>query len=325
MKELEKYSDYSYVVQAYSYQEKREISRLIVMLPGAGCHFHKESGGCSMCGFHVATDRYGEGKLSSVETLREILLCGLKKIEGKEKSEVFFFNGGSFWNDQEIPKLFQIEAMLIISGCDYVGRIVIENRCEYITKMSLAATRAILGNKEFSVAVGLESSDDYVRNVLFRKGLLKANFEKAVRLMKECGVSPSVYVFLKPLGLSEFNALQDCLASIEYSLSIGIKDVYLSCAFVQEETEAVKEYAAGRFRPPWLWTILSVIEQAKENSWPLHVGNFDDSPPPIAIPENCPHCSATVYAAIEKYRRTAKIGNVPDCHCREEWKKIMVP
>jgi len=307
---------YSGVSSKYSLKENKEIPRWTLMLPGAGCEYFKNSGGCTMCGFGNSTQKYTHGYLFWSGVFKAMYSFAEKKANLSAPQELFIYNGGSFWNDKEIPLKFQEYLCHRVAENPSITRLFIENRCEYIQREKIINAMNILGGKRLSIGIGLESQDDYVRNHIIGKGLSRRSFEEKVKLIKKFGAEVVVYIFLKPIGLSEKEALEETLSSIRYVMSLGVQEIHLSCAFVQENTKMAVEFHNGNFKPPTLWSILEIIEQVKKNRWPVLIGDFTDEPPPIAIPENCPECSPIIHQAIEQYRRTRILGKIPECGCK---------
>lgn len=312
------------VDEVFSFQKREALKRMTVLLPGSGCSYHKATGGCTMCGFHTENKKYSLGLLYPSVVFRSLFKKALKEAELSAVSDLMIFNGGSFWNDKEIPLTFQKDAFKLFSEAKGSKRLIIESRCEYIKRDKLISASSILGDKKLTVAIGFESHNDYVRNKLIKKSLALPLFEEKVRLLKSCGFSVMAYVFLKPLGLSEKAALYDVLETIPYLLSLGVDEIALSSAFIQKDTKMYKEYEAGNFKVPWLWTILEIISEAEKNSWPLFVGHFDDNPHPVVVPHNCEKCSSEIYQLIDDFRRSAKLGKIPECSCRDTWRQEML-
>jgi len=316
-------SSFYQINEAFSFLKKETVKKMTVLLPGAGCSYHKTTGGCSMCGFYKETKKYSLGALYPPAVFRHLFLKALKEAQAKNVSELLVFNGGSFWNDMEIPLAFQNQIFRLFSEVKNPSRLLIESRCEYINPEKILSASLALPGKELMVAIGFESRSDYVRNVLIKKSLSLSLFEKKVKLLKDYGISVMAYVFLKPVGLSEKDSLIDVLETIRYLLSLGVDELSLSSAFIQKGTFMHEEYKEGNFRVPWLFTILEIIEEAKKNSWPLFIGNFDDNPHPVVVPHNCEKCSLEIYQAIDDFRRSNKLGKIPSCSCRFIWQQEM--
>ena len=313
-------STYSGMQTRYSLRLQKPAKKWTLMLPGAGCEYWKRTGGCTMCGFNNATQKYTHG-----HRYPSLVFDSFFKLadwhSNSNPEELVIFNGGNFWNNDEMPIGFQEKICKRVAEHPSLQTLLIENRCEYITAEKIKTAKKMLGEKRLKVAIGFESQDDYVRNKLIRKGLSKKTFEEKVKLLKDNGADVFAYIFLKPLGLSEGRALEETIATIKYAISIGVDEMDISCAFIQAGTVMAEKYGKGEFTPPRLWTVLEIINQIQKNNWPVNIGGFDDEPPPLAIPANCESCSTAIYEAIEKFRRTRVLGKIPDCSCKKKWEK----
>jgi radical SAM enzyme (TIGR01210 family) len=300
----------------YSHFFKEPRQRLTMLFPGAGCEWRKMTGGCSMCGFYEANKKISFGLLLPSFLFKLIFLSAAKKLAAAE--ELAVYNGGSFLNKGEVPLKFQNWFFSKMAGYSGVKEVFIESRCEYLEEGRIKEIAKILGKGRLVMGIGLESQDDHIRNDIIKKGLLKKFFEEKIKMLKSLGVTSSAYVFLKPPGLSEKEALEETLATIVYALSVGVDRVNISSAFVQAKTETAAAYKRGEYRPPKLWTVLKIIDRIKEEGWPVSIGGFKDWPPPLAIPANCGKCSGLIYEAIEEFRQTGILGAIPICSCKDE-------
>ena len=139
-------------------------------------------------------------------------------------------------------------------------------------------------------------------------------FERAIAICKEPGVLTFAYVFLKPEGLTEEEAIEDAVATIRYCHGLGVNEVALSCAFVQEGTSLCQSYRKGNFQPPKLWSVIKVVESTGL-LMSVAIGGFSDEPPPIAVPSNCPDCNQVVMAAIQTYRENHQLSAFDGLQC----------
>lgn len=275
-----------------------------------------------MCGFGKATDKYSHGKLYPSFVFKSLWQLAKKGIANNQAEELYVFNGGSFLNEREIPLNFQNYLCRQVSRHHNLKLLMLESRCEYLSLERIESLSGAVKPKTLMLGLGLESQDDFIRNTLIKKGLNKKFFETKVRLLKDAGIRVMVYVFLKPLGLSEKQAYEECKKTINYALSVGVDEIELSSAFIQANTKMAQVYQRGDFRPPWLWTIMNLVQEIKENHWPVSIGGFEDEPPPLAIPSNCANCSKDIYEILEEFRTTRILRKAPDCACLKDWKRL---
>jgi len=164
---------------------------------------------------------------------------------------------------------------------------------------------------------------DKVREKYIHKGMSRRSYERAVGIAKESGARVLTYVFLKPIVLTEAQAIREAIKTIEYAFKTGSDVVALESAFVQQGTVMEDYFARGQFSPPKLWSVIEVAKRTKEMG-PVLIGGFVDEPMPIAIPRNCDKCSQRIYRALDDYRTTLDLSvldGIEDCECRRVWEK----
>jgi len=310
------------VDKIYDQSTRRIATRLIVELPGRGCVWYKTSGGCSMCGFNRKLEELNaKWKFSAND------MFGLYKIaellsRSQKPEAVYIYNGGSFLNPHEIPLKTQLDICRDISRHQIISTLFVESRPEFVRPETIIPLKKALSFKSLEIGLGLEAVSDVVREVFIHKGFTCQDYERAVKLLKDNGIRVLTYVFLKPLGLSEKEAIEEAVQTIEYAFSAGSDEVSLSCAFIQEGTLMGKAYREGKFRPPWLWSIIEVVRRTA-NLGPVKIGSFIDEPAPIAIPHNCGKCDIQILKILEEYnlfRNTKRFSDV-SCDCQTEWRR----
>ena len=306
----------------YNPFQNKESRRLVLELPGRGCSWFKKSGGCTMCGFSRKLEAINQKwHLSASDLIALYEIAALLTEFGKPEL-LSIFNGGSFFNEDEIPLETQLAIAEKVGKHPTLRHWFIESRPEFITRERVLRVRDALGDKKLEVGIGLEAATDKVREGYIRKGFNLSEYERAVRLLRSLGVLVSTYAFLKPLHLSEREAIEEAVKTVEYAFSAGSDEVSLSCAFIQEGTPMAEAYRYKEFKPPWLWSIIEVIQRTAHLG-PVRIGSFSDSPLPIATPYNCPICSAEVMRVIERYNLSRDVGvfNLLGCSCQNQWKK----
>jgi len=307
--------DFSSVATIFDPLQKKQIKRWVLELPGAGCEWYKKTGGCTMCGFNQSTYKYTFGGKLYPHFIFMLLFYYAYLIIRKTKPELLvIYNGGSFLSDKEIPLKTQLAILNFVRKNPTIKKIIVESRAEFVNAAKLQLYKEAIGGKKLEIALGLESADDKIRNECLKKGMSKETFAKAVKLCHAFDFQSFAYVFLKPYCLNEKEAVEDAIKSIEYCFQTGIDEVSLSCAFVQENTALHELYQLGQFQPPTLWSIIEVIEKTA-HLCPVRIGHFDDEPPPIAIPQNCPKCNEKVLTAIENYRQTHDLQVFAELNC----------
>jgi len=309
-----------FVDQIYDFQEKKAIPRLTLLLPGKGCEWAKKTGGCTMCAFGKRALEIGE-RFSS-EDLLALYEISTILTQKDRPFNLSIYNGGSFLNDREISLEVQLEICRKFYTHPSLKKLLIESRVEFITPQKIKAIKNILKEKTLIIGIGLEAENDKIRNVYIHKGLTKDDYEKTVKLLKENGVNILTYVFIKPIYLNEREAIDEAIKTVEYAFKVGTDEIALESAFIQENTLMAKLFQENKFKPPWLWSIIEIIQKTYHLG-PVQIGAFEDEPQPIAIPSNCPSCSPKIKDLLQQYRETHNINLFDnlECSCYEIWKK----
>lgn len=311
---------YFYVEEAYHPDFKSQIKRLVVYLPGKGCWWAKQcGGGCTMCGFQNKLKEVDSEKFSSRDLIYLFRIALL--LEGDNVDEVAIFNGGSFLNSGEISLPAQRGIVDSFSRTP-IKSIYIESRPEFIIAKNIKTLQTIMPNKKLKVGIGLESANDEFREVNINKGFDLKEYERALAVLKQCGAQSLTYVLLKPIGLSEKEAIEDAISTIDYAFKDGTDEVALESSFIQPGTAMEKLYGQGSYTPPWLWSIIEVAKRTHALGF-VQLGSFNDEPPPIATPSNCGKCDPAVLKAIAHYLQSHSLQefNKLDCECKERWQR----
>lgn len=309
-----------YLDRIYDFDEKQTVTRLTIFLPGKGCEWAKKTGGCTMCAYWQPAQKIGK-KFSEKDLL---VLCKLSFLLSsyKKPNNLTIYNGGSFLNDKEISLESQYKIFEEISKQDSIKKVFIESRVEFIDPEKIIILKNKIKDKKLIIGIGLESQDDKIRNEIIKKGLSKRDYEKAIKTLKKIGVKSLTYVFLKPLGLSEKEAIKEAIETIKYALGVGTDEVALEIAYIQENTLMCQFFKEKRYRPPWLWSVIEIIKKTY-NLGPIHIGGFEDEPPPVTLPTNCPICSEKIKKILQEYRETNNLdlfANIK-CECYKNWKE----
>jgi archaeosine synthase beta-subunit len=313
---------FSYLDKEFDPKTDRNISRWVLLLPGSGCSWAKKSGGCFMCGFKTKIEEIQKGQPASHRRLMTIFRLGKLITIGKSPQNLTIYNGGSFLNDEEIPLKTQLEICRQVARHATIKKLFVESRPEFVTEEKIGLLVSILKGKVLEVGIGLECQSDEIRTKCIHKGFLKKDYEKAAAILKHSGAELLTYVFLKPIFLTEKEAVEEAIATIEYAFLIGSDEVALESAFIQKGTKMEEFYSQGEYKPPWLWSIVEVLKNTYHLGT-VRIGGFEDEPRPIDIPRNCPKCSSLFTKLFEEYKKN---GNVRlfdelDCECKQTWRR----
>jgi hypothetical protein len=124
------------------------------------------------------------------------------------------------------------------------------------------------------------------------------------------------YLLLKPPFISEGEAINDILRSIETLNNEGLADIVsLNLMNVQSSTYVEFLWWRNLYRPPWLWSAVEILKSSKLRiiSDPVAGGKKRG-------PHNCGKCDKNVVEAIRSFSLTQdrKLLQV-ECECKSEW------
>jgi len=316
---------FSYVDRIYDSALRKPINRWVLLFPGSGCSWAKsEHGGCFMCGFKSRIDEITKDMRISPGELIEIYKVSKSMVSGETAENLTIYNGGSFLNNDEVPLEVQLEICEDVSSIPSIKVLFVESRPEFVTEEKISLLVSKLREKKLKVGLGLECVNDDIREKCVNKGLSKKDFEKAVMLLRDNGVKVLTYVFIKPLYITEREAILEAIRTTDYAFQVGSNEVTLEAALVQRGTRMEEVYREGDFRPPWLWSVIEVLKATYQLGI-VNVGDFTDEPPPIATPYNCEKCSSKITSLFNRYKQSHEIDifdNI-DCDCKSSWREIL--
>jgi radical SAM enzyme (TIGR01210 family) len=282
------------------------VRALVVIFRTIGCWWSKKRG-CLMCGYNQAASGSGIGE----EELLKQLEIAKSKLQGEEMVKIY--TSGSFLDEKEIPPSVRERVLQEFSSCK---RILFESRPEFVTEESLSRLPA----DKVEIALGLESANDLVLRKCINKGFGASDYQRAASLIKSKGMRVRTYLLLKPLYLTERQAMLDTISSIDFAH--GLSDsISVNPVNVQRETQVESLFRRGDYRPPWLWTLVEVLRQGRSKT-DIRVFSSPSGAGTSRGAHNCGKCDAGVIAAIERFAFTQDLKEFDglDCGCKARWR-----
>jgi archaeosine synthase beta-subunit len=277
---------------------------LTMILRTVGCRWNR----CTMCGYA------GEGAPASAEDLIAQYENAMQR-SSPEVSVVKIYTSGSFLDPQEMPVGARDE---ILARLEAVGikKLVIESRPEYITAETI---EICLSHLQTEFAIGLETSNDLIRDHVIQKGFTFRDYAEASEAVHRQGGRVKAYLLQKPPLLTEGQSLQDAVTSALQARPFA--DVLsLNLCNIQRNTLVERMWERGEYRPPWLWSAVKVLKSV---------------PGPIVCdpvgagtrrgPHNCGKCDAVVAEAIRAHAlgQDLSVFGKLDCDCMATWCDLM--
>lgn len=293
-----------------------ESFRLMIVLKTKGCEYARNNGGgCTVCGFlnHASQDMDESAVLEQLDhTLETTRLTGVEEID--------LLTLGSFLNDNEVSQDTRWKLLKKISQLKGIRRVSFESRAEYVILEKLLESRRILGDTILEFGIGLESSDDYIRNKVIKKGLSEKMFKKVAAIVKEAGCNLLTYLLIKPPGISEKKAIEDAISSAAYVFETASQygltaRVAFEPVFVCENTPLEDLYLNSKYRLVNLWSVVEVIKKVHHYG-NIFVGLSDENLSYDRKPSSCSKCSAAIIDEIERFNRTQDVSRLEKLHCQ---------
>ena len=283
----------------------------VIIFRTKGCSWSINSG-CTMCGYF--------NDCAKVEVSDEDLLNQFNLAYEKYNGEIIvkIFNSGSFLDDNEISPKIRLNILKKIS--ETADKISIESRPEYITYKKIKDIKKIIGSTIFEIGVGLETSNDFVREYSLNKGFNFSEYEKAIDILKLNEFRIKTYVLIKPPFLTEKESIKDCIQTVK-----DIKDLTDMISFnptnVQRNTLVEYLWKRKQYRPAWLWSVRDILVESKRIIGDKIIkcdivggGSFRGA-------HNCGKCDQVFLDSISNFSLYQNCNVFKDlyCDCYENW------
>lgn len=293
-------------------------NRLMVILRAPGCAYEqRRDGGCTYCGFRKLTTN---GTVVSPDDLTAQVDHALLKHDCASQRifEIDVYNSGNFLNDSEVPVEARTRIFHRISNEPSVRVVVVESRPEYITGERLRPLVNV-GAFTLEVGIGIECVDDVMREKYLRKGFTRRAFEHSVHTLKSVGAELLAYVMIKPMPMSDQDALREAVRSAQYihevASRLGVRArIALQPTFVVPGTPLASEFQAGHYSPPPLALVLETARQIAPFG-DLQVGLWDEALDPLAVSKECPDSHGCLVERLRQFNQTQDPAflDVRDC------------
>jgi len=280
---------------------EKVVRCLTVIIKTSGCRWRS----CFMCSY------YRDSYPSTDEMLISQINYALSK---KGDSRVLkIFTSGSFFDDREVSSSVRDYISHLVEKLNF-EKLIVESRPEFIEPEKLTVFESI----NLEVAMGLESASDYIREKCINKGFTLKDFKNACNILKNSEFRVRCYLLLKPPFLSEREAIDDIIKSIDKVRSY-VDTFSINLTNVQRGTLVEKLWKNGLFRPPWLWSALEILKTVEDDVIcdPVAAGKKRG-------PHNCGKCDFKFANAIKLYSlyKNNSYLNL-SCNCYTKWKKAI--
>ncbi len=291
------------------------VHSLTIILNTGGCRWAR-AGGCTMCGYVAESVEGGTVSHEALMNQIEIALDREREEADRPAEMIKIYTSGSFLDEREVPAETREAIAETFADRD---RIVLETLPDFVEPERLAPfTEAGLAT---DIAIGLETATDRVRHDCVNKYFDFADFREATEVAEAAGVGVKAYLLLKPPFLSEQEAIDDMVRSVE-RVAPYVHTVSMNPTNVQRYTLVDDLHFEGGYRPPWLWSVTEVLERTADVDAIVVSDPVGDGA--ARGPHNCGECDETVARAIEDFnkRQDPSVFSEVTCDCERTWEAV---
>ena len=281
------------------------VDAWVIIFRTRGCYWARASG-CSMCGYvnDVAQE------VSDADILHQLDVV-LKKYADQPVVKVY--TSGNFFDDHEVSPAVR-ERVLTALGerCD---KVIVETLAHLLRREQLEHALTFVDDLE--IALGLESTNDRVLRHAVNKVWGLKEHARAASIAREVGATVKTYLLVKPPFLTDREAIEDAVRS-GHEADPHSDTISFNPVNVQSRTIVDRLFRRGEYRPPWLWSVVEVLERTRDLE--AHVKSHPTAGGMARGAHNCGTCDRKVIDAIEEF----SLGLRRDfddlaCECKDVW------
>jgi hypothetical protein len=282
------------------------VDAWVIIFRTRGCYWARASG-CSMCGY--VNDVAQEVSESDI-------LHQLDAVLRRHKDEpmVKVYTSGNFFDDHEVTPAVRERILKALGNrCD---KVIVETLSHLLRREQLEHALGFVD--ELEIALGLESTNERVLRHAVNKVWGLREHAKATGIARAVGATVKTYLLVKPPFLTEREAIEDAVRS-GHDADPFSDTVSFNPVNVQSRTIVDRLFRRGEYRPPWLWSVVEVLERTRTLS--AHVKSHPTAAGMARGAHNCGACDRSVTSAIEEF----SLGLRRDfddlvCDCKALWK-----
>jgi radical SAM enzyme (TIGR01210 family) len=239
---------------------------------------------------------------------------------------ITLFCNGNFFSDRELDPQVRNHIFERI-GASQAALVAVESLPQFLTEAKVAAAGKNLGSKKLAVFMGLQSANDFVREVAVNTTCTRPAFEKAVRILQAHNHLPVAFLMVKPPFLTETEAMEDTLASLVYLSRLGVTHSTLCPTRVAPGTLLSAMHAMDYYQPGWIWSVVEILKRNADASGSVPMVNTSELKdwvnPDSRCAHACPDCQETLISALEEFLlgRDPGILRGLRCHCYAEYQR----
>jgi radical SAM enzyme (TIGR01210 family) len=289
------------------------VTAFVAILRTRGCYW-ADGKGCSMCGYAKDT----LGRSATPEELAAQLEGILRGY--RDEPYVKFYTSGSFLDDREVDGASRTAFLRAFSG--RAKRLLFETLPEFLTEETVGPLRDAFAG-ELEIALGLESSDPEILGRFVTKGSPPSEYFAAFERARGLGVRSKAYLLLKPPYLTEHESVEDVVRSVGETAP-RVDAISINPVHIQNGTVVEHLFRRGRYRPPWLWSVVDAMRRGAELRGATRLVTVPTAGGLPRGPHNCGECDRGVLEALQRASITQRFDELAAlrCDCRSEYEAL---
>ncbi len=169
------------------------------------------------------------------------------------------FHNGNWFADREVSPDWRAAVYTYLRRATPVRELVIESLPQYLTPARLAHARTFLGpDIKLTVAIGLQSSSELVRELCISSTCLEDTFADAVKRLQAQGDDAQVFLMFKPPFLTVEESIWDLRESIRYVHACGATPTVCPMR-IAPHTVVADLAARGLYEAPTLFDLCEAL------------------------------------------------------------------
>ncbi len=307
---------------------------ITIILRTVGCKYAYNTGGCTMCSYLMDS--------SPVEITSENIINQFNSVIDKYKKEIIensknysikLFTSGSFLDDFEVQKE-GMEYIFKTIGELNIKEVAIESRCEYITEENLKLIRKYINNNNnnninVEIGLGIETTNEEIRNNSIHKGVSNKDIENTIKLANNYNVGIKGYLLIKPLFITEKEAINDAIKSANQCIKLGVSRISFCPATIHKGSLMELIWQKNQYRPPFLYSIIEILKEVKSKNLDSLIMCDTSGIPSLRGSHNIKDCSCNfkIKELIEDFTITQDLSLLEEfnfnCNCKDYWKEYI--
>ncbi|XRO75690.1 archaeosine biosynthesis radical SAM protein RaSEA [Methanocaldococcus sp. 28A] len=294
---------------------------LTIILRTEGCYYAKE-GGCLMCSYLMDTSPEKITAENIINQFNYAIEKHKEKLEDLKDFSVKIFTSGSFLDDREVPKEARDYIFKKLREFCNLKEVAIESRPEFIDADRLNEIRNYL-DVNVEIGVGIESFNEEIREKAINKGITNEQIIRAIELAKNYNIGIKAYLLIKPLFITEKEAIEDAIYSANKCIELGCSRISFCPATIHKGSVMELFFNKNQYRPPFLWSVIEILKKVKENN-PNTLIMCDTSG--IGSERGAHNlygckCNKLIKDKLEKFTLTQDLKVIDiECKCKNIWR-----